>query len=168
MGLFRGGAKRALTLGLDVLLSMFSLLIHYCATRVALWLGFFLRKQKPFLWAVRTRSLMRRAGLEGAAAFGLRAQLLRGPCLLWVRVWRSWLCRQNGCPLCLCWRIAVKRPRGISPKQLSWIGVEALCFQGCCCVLPMSHDVSAESADSQYLHNQANGGKNAHHHNGEA
>ena len=35
-------------------------------------------------------------------------------------------------------------------------------------MLPMSHDVSTESADSQYLHNQANGGKNAHHHNGEA
>ncbi len=38
-----------------------------------------------------------RSWLGGAAAFsaffGLRAQLLRGPCLLWVRVWRSWLCR---------------------------------------------------------------------------
>ena len=43
------------------------------------------------------RDWIRGAGLEGAAAFsvffGLRAQLLRGPCLLWVRVWRSWLCR---------------------------------------------------------------------------
>ncbi len=61
-----------------------------------------------------------------------------------------------------------KAASGISPKRLSWIGVEVLCFQGCCRVLPMSHDVSAELSDSQYLHNQANGGKNAHHHNGEA
>ena len=65
-GVFRGGAKRVLMLALDVFLSMFSQLIYYCATRVALWLGFFLRKQKPPLWAVRTRNLMRRAGLEGA------------------------------------------------------------------------------------------------------
>lgn len=33
--------------------------------------------------------------------------------------------------------------------------------------LPTRHNVSAESADSQYLHNQANGGKNAHHHDSE-
>jgi hypothetical protein len=53
MVLFRGGAKRALALVLDVFLSLFSLLINYCATRVSLWFGFFLWKQKPFLWAVR-------------------------------------------------------------------------------------------------------------------
>lgn len=35
-------------------------------------------------------------------------------------------------------------------------------------VLPMRRNVSAELADSQYLHNQANGGKNAHHHDSEA
>lgn len=34
-------------------------------------------------------------------------------------------------------------------------------------VLPMRRNVSAELADSQYLHNQANGGKNAHHHDSE-
>lgn len=35
-------------------------------------------------------------------------------------------------------------------------------------VLPMRRNVSAESADSQYLHSQANGGKDAHHHDSEA
>lgn len=35
-------------------------------------------------------------------------------------------------------------------------------------VLPMRRNVSAELSDSQYLHNQANGGKNAHHHDSEA
>lgn len=35
-------------------------------------------------------------------------------------------------------------------------------------VLPMRRNVSAELADSQYLHNQANGGKDAHHHDSEA
>ena len=76
MVLFRGGAKRALTLVLDVFLSPFSLLIHYCAARVSSLVTF-------------------------AAGF---------------------LMRRN---------------------------------------------VSAELADSQYLHNQANGGKNAHHHDSE-
>lgn len=91
---------------------------------------------------------------------------------------RSWL-GGRCCFFCLLWAAspAVARPlpalgaslavMAVSLK-LSWIGVEALCFQGCCRVLPMSHDVSAESADSQYLHNQANGRKNAHHHDSEA
>lgn len=36
------------------------------------------------------------------------------------------------------------------------------------CGLPMRRNVSAELADSQHLHNQANGGKNAHYHDSEA
>lgn len=44
----------------------------------------------------------------------------------------------------------------------SWLGGR------CCCRFPMRRNVSAELADSQYLHNQANGGKNAHHHDSEA
>lgn len=42
-----------------------------------------------------------------------------------------------------------------------------LCSQDYCRRLPARHGASAKLADSQYLHNQADGGKNAHHHDGE-
>lgn len=93
---------------------------------------------------------MRRAGLEGAGCqrYRLKRQGVPRGSIAFVGLASGWF------------------------GQVRKSGNDASCAACCprcrCRVLPMSHDVSAELADSQYLHNQANGGKNAHHHNGEA
>lgn len=52
-GVLPKGKRRVLPRAFGVLPSLFSLLIHYCATKTRLRLGFFLWKQKLLLWVVR-------------------------------------------------------------------------------------------------------------------
>jgi hypothetical protein len=53
--------------------------------------------------------------------------------------------------------------RGLAMTPAAQSAISRYCRRG----LPMRRNVSAELADSQHLHNQANGGKNAHHHDSE-
>lgn len=93
---------------------------------------------------------MRRAGLEGAGCqrYRLKRQGVPRGSIAFVGLASGWFgrVRKSGNDASCAARCSRYRRR----------------------VLPMRRNVSAELADSQYLHNQANGGKDAHHHDSEA